>query len=469
MSETKHIAIDFGASSGRVILGTFDGHKVELEEVYRFANTPVEMNGVLYWDFPKLFQEIKNGLKAVSRITTEVESLAIDTWGVDFGYIDQNGHLLLLPKNYRNETKLKYQEAIYNRLSELEFYEETGVLPSSINSYVQLYADLQEQPWLKETVAHVLFMPDLFNYFLTQQTNVNYAIVSTSGLLSTEQKWSTKVLETLGIPQHWFQQTDMTLHTILGPLTPSLAKETGLKDLQVIASAGHDTAASILTVASDVIFISCGTWSVIGIQLESPIISEATYEHRITNEGTSEGYIKCLKNLNALWVLQELQRYWSEQGHLYSYNELVKSAVTCKIDSYIDVEDPIFLKHENMHELIRQHLIETGQRIPDGVGEWTRVVIQSIALNYQRTISAIEKLSGRHYDKVHMVGGGIQNRLLCQLTADFTNKEVITGPIEASAMGNILGQLLTLKRIDKSAVEQVIDTSVELTSYQPNE
>ncbi|MEJ7541521.1 rhamnulokinase [Staphylococcus intermedius] len=466
MSETKHIAIDFGASSGRVILGTFDGHKVLLEEVYRFANTPVEMNGVLYWDFPKLFQEIKNGLKAVSRITTAVESLAIDTWGVDFGYIDQHGHLLLLPKNYRNETKLKYQEAIYDCLSEFEFYEETGVLPSSINSYVQLYADLQEHPWLKETVAHVLFMPDLFNYFLTEQTNVNYAIASTSGLLSTEQKWSTKVLDTLGIPEHWFQQSDMTLHTILGSLTPTLVKETGLKDLQVIASAGHDTAASILTVASDAIFISCGTWSVIGIQLEQPIISKAAYKSCLTNEGTSDGYIKCLKNLNALWVLQ---RYWSEQGHQYSYNELVKSAVTCKIDSYIDVEDPIFLKHENMYELIRQHLIETGQRIPNHVGEWVRVVIQSIALNYQQTISAIEKLSGRHYDRVHMVGGGIQNRLLCQLTADLTNKEVVTGPVEASAMGNILSQLLTLKLIEKSEIQQVINASVELNSYVPNE
>ncbi|PCF85084.1 rhamnulokinase [Staphylococcus delphini] len=466
MSETKHIAIDFGASSGRVILGTFDGHKVELEEVYRFANTPVEMNGVLYWDFPKLFQEIKNGLKAVSRITTEVESLAIDTWGVDFGYIDQNGHLLLLPKNYRNETKLKYQEAIYNRLSELEFYEETGVLPSSINSYVQLYADLQEHPWLKETVAHVLFMPDLFNYFLTQQTNVNYAIASTSGLLSTEQKWSTKVLETLGIPQHWFQQTDMTLHMILGPLTPSLAKETGLKDLQVIASAGHDTAASLISITDDDIFLSCGTWSVIGVQVNKPIGSKESYAANFTNEGTAFGRIKFLKNINALWVLQELQRYWAENGQMYSYSQLVEEAKHSDINSTVDLDDECFLKRANMEEIIDSYLNKNNQDLPKNTGDYVKVTLLSIAKKYSESVSEIEKITDRKFNRIRMVGGGIQNELLCQMTAELTQKNVITGPIEATSLGNVIGQLKVLGFVNEEGIEGIVQNSVELKSYK---
>ncbi|WP_242449754.1 rhamnulokinase [Staphylococcus delphini] len=350
-------------------------------------------------------------MKAVSRITTEVESLAIDTWGVDFGYIDQNGHLLLLPKNYRNETKLKYQEAIYNRLSELEFYEETGVLPSSINSYVQLYADLQEHPWLKETVAHVLFMPDLFNYFLTQQTNVNYAIASTSGLLSTEQKWSTKVLETLGIPQHWFQQTDMTLHTILGPLTPSLVKETGLKDLQVIASAGHDTAASLISITENNIFLSCGTWSVIGVQVNKPIVSKESYAAKFTNEGTAFGRIKFLKNINALWVLQELQRYWAENGQMYSYSQLVEEAKHSDINSTVDLDDECFLKRGNMEEIIDSYLNKNNQDLPKNTGDYVKVTLLSIAKKYSESVSEIEKITDRKFNRIRMVGGGIQNEL----------------------------------------------------------
>ncbi|ARJ51976.1 rhamnulokinase [Staphylococcus lutrae] len=469
MEVTKHIAIDFGASSGRVILGHFDGQKIQLEEIYRFANTPVEMNGVLYWDFPKLFQEIKNGLKAVSRVTTNVESLAIDTWGVDYGYIDAQGRLLLLPKNYRNEEKLKYQEALYEALPELEFYKYTGIVPSSINSYVQLYADIQAHPWLKDVVAHVLFMPDLFNYFLTQQININYSIASTSGLLSTSKKWSDTLFEKLGIPKQWFDQSELTLNKVLGHLTPSLIKETGLSELKVIASTGHDTAASILTVSPNAIFISCGTWSVIGIQRDEPIINEVAYQMGLTNEGTYDGQIKCLKNLNALWILQELQRYWSEQGHAYSFSELVKSAEMAHIDSFIDVEDAAFLKQENMYELIQQHLKATGQTLPETVGEWVRIVIQSIAMQYQRTILTIERLSGQSYDTVHMVGGGIQNALLCQLTAKYTGKKVVTGPIEASAMGNVLGQLCTLGLIKKTDIQQVVAASVQLKNYRPNE
>lgn len=466
MSETKHIAIDFGASSGRVILGTFDGRKVELEEVYRFANTPVEMNGVLYWDFPKLFQEIKNGLKAVSRMTTTVESLAIDTWGVDFGYIDAHGHLLLLPKNYRNETKLKYQSDIYKRLSEFELYEETGVLPSSINSYVQLYADLQEHPWLKETVAHVLFMPDLFNYFLTQQRNINYAIASTSGLLSTAQQWSTKVLDTLGIPQHWFRQCDMTLHTILGPLTPDLAEETGLTDLKVIASAGHDTAASLLTITDKDIFLSCGTWSVIGVQVDKPILVKESYLANFTNEGTAFGKIKYLKNINALWVLQELQRCWAENGKMYSYSQLIEEAKQSEINSTVDLDDECFLKRGNMEEIINSYLNRHNQVIPTKEGDYVKVTLLSIAKKYAESVSEIEKVTGQKCNRIRMVGGGIQNELLCQLTANLTQKNVITGPIEATSLGNIISQLKVLGFLKEERIEEIIQNSVELKSYK---
>ncbi|MDT0655985.1 rhamnulokinase [Staphylococcus chromogenes] len=464
MNTTYHLSVDLGASSGRTILGEFDGKKIELEEIYRFANSPVKLNGVLYWDFHKLFKEIVYSFKVVNSRNIDVTSIAIDTWGVDFGYIDHQGHLILMPKNYRNESKLKYENEMYEKLSKFDFYQETGVYPSSINSVLQLYADLREFPWLKDVVDKVLFMPDLFNFFLTGKASTNYSIASTSSLLSANKTWSNKIFDALDLPKSWFSQ-DLNYGEILGDLSQEIEKDTGLVNVKVISGASHDTAASVLTVNKSDLFLSCGTWSVLGAQIDEPIVHDKAFKSTISNEGTTFGDIKLLKNINGLWILQELQRLWAEEGTMYSYEHLIAKARASTINSVIDLDDEIFFKHGNMRELIKDYLKMTNQPLPVNEGDYVRIALVSLSKKYNEAIIELESLTGKTFDKVRMVGGGIQNELLCELTASASGKQIVTGPIEASSLGNVLSQLIILKLIDFNEVEDIVKKSTELKVY----
>jgi rhamnulokinase len=464
MNKTNHIAFDLGASSGRMILGEYYNKSLNLKEVYRFVNTPVEMNGILYWDFPKLYQEIKNGMKILAKENVQVDSLSVDTWGVDFAYLDKNGDLLLLPRNYRNEEKKKYENEIYKKISRKELFEETGVYPTTINSIVQIYADLQRYPWLKEVAQTILFMPDLFNYFLSKERVTNYSIASTSALLSKNQKWSKKIIETLNFPEKWFNQEIVNI-SILGEITSSEIQHECYEHTKVISGAAHDTAASILTVQNNAVFLSCGTWSIMGIKISDPIINDKAYELELTNEGTVDGYIKLLKNINGLWILQELQRYWAENGSMYSYEELTTKAQASTFNEMIDVEKAKFVNKCNMYQTIRDDFIERGLTPPEKVGDFVRVVINSLAEKYNEVICKLEELTQQQFEIIHMVGGGIQNELLCEFTAKKTKRSIITGPVEASAFGNVLSQLIALKLIESSEINSIISNSIELKYF----
>lgn len=464
MNKTYHLAFDIGASSGRMVLGEYKDKTLNLKEIYRFANTPVEMNGILYWDFPKLYQEIKNGMKVLAKENIQITSLSVDTWGVDFGYLDVNGDLLLLPRNYRNEEKNKYETEIYKKISKKELFEEAGVYPTTVSSILQIYADLQRYPWLKEAVQTILFMPDLFNYFLSKEKGTNYSIASTSGLLNKNKKWSKKIIETLNFPENWFNQ-EIAEISVLGEVASSEIVHECYKNTKVISSAGHDTAASILTISDNTVFLSCGTWSIMGIKIPEPNISDKAYELELTNEGTVDGKIKLLKNINGLWILQELQRYWAENGVMYSYKDLSKKAKVSTFNETIDVEKSKFVNKCNMYHAIKNDFIERGLTPPEKVGDFVRVVVNSLAEKYNEVIHKLESLTQQQFEAIHMVGGGIQNDLLCEFTARKTKRNIYTGPIEASAFGNVLSQLIALKLIEYSEIKDVISNSVELKHF----
>lgn len=464
MNKSNHIAFDLGASSGRLILGEFQDKVINLKEIYRFANTPVEMNGILYWDFPKLYQEMKNGMKILANESIHIDSLSVDTWGVDYGYLDQNGDLLMLPRNYRNEQKKKYESEIYQYISKRELFEETGVYPTLINSIVQIYADLKRYPWLREAAVTVLFMPDLFNYFLSKEKVTNYSIASTSSLLNKNHEWSKKVINTLDFPEHWFDQKIENIK-ILGEIKCSEINKEVYKNTKVIASAGHDTASSLLTTSENAVFLSCGTWSIIGLKIREPITSEKAFELELTNEGTVDGKTKLLKNINGLWILQELQRYWAENGAMYSHEKLTEKAKQSSYNEIIDVDNEKFINKCNMYDAIKWDFIERSIEPPVSVGDFVRVVINSLAEKYKDVINNLETLIQQQITSIHMIGGGIQNELLCEFTAQKTKRKIVTGPIEASAFGNILSQLVALNLIEHTDISDIISNSVDMQRF----
>ncbi len=464
MKKTYHIAIDLGASSGRLMLGCFQNKKIEIEEVYRFANIPVQLKGVLYWDFPKLFKEIMYGLKLLSQRNLPIESLSIDTWGVDFGYLDHHGQLITLPKNYRNPSKLDYEKELYQKIPKEEFFKETGVLPTSLNSILQIYEDINKNPWLIDAVDTVLFMPDLFNYFFTGMKYTNYSIASTSGLLDLNHKFSTKILGELGIPRRWFTN-DVIYCKAIGELTEEVKALTNLDNIKVIAGASHDTAASLMTVNEEDAFLSCGTWSILGVVVSDPIVNEEVYESQFTNEGTMNGKTKLLKNINALWILQELQRNWSEQGNMYSFSQLTQMAYESEFNEIIDIDDGTFVQSGDMEKAIIEYLKQRNLALPKTKGDFVRIVLESISEKYKNILADLEVQSNIKFSKLHMVGGGIQNELLCQLTAEKTNKTVLAGPIEGSIFGNVLSQLVVLGKITMQDIPEILGNSTQLRVY----
>ncbi len=465
MKKTYHVAIDLGASSGRLMLGSFQDKKLELEEVYRFANVPVQLNGVLYWDFPKLFKEMMYGLKLLSQRNLSIESLAIDTWGVDFGYLDHHGQLIMLPKNYRNPSKIAYEKELYQKISKEDFFRETGVLPTSLNSLLQIYEDIRKNPWLVDAVDTVLFMPDLFNYFFTGMKCTNYSIASTSGLLDLKHKFSNKILEHLGIPRRWFT-TDVIYYGVVGEFTSEVKALTNLDNIKVIAGASHDTAASLMTVNEEDAFLSCGTWSILGVVVNEPIVNKQVYESQFTNEGTMNGNTKLLKNINALWILQELQRNWSEKGNMYSFSQLTHMAYESEFNEIIDIDEGIFVQSGDMEKAIIEYLQKRNRAIPKTKGDFVRTVLESISEKYKNVLEDLEVQSDVNFSKLHMVGGGIQNELLCQLTAQKTNKIVLAGPIEGSAFGNVLSQLVVLDQITVQDIPEILRNSTQLKVYK---
>ena len=471
----KMLAIDLGASNGRAILGILEDKKLTLQEVHRFSNDPVMVNGNLYWDILRLFHEIKQGVLNCVRLGhRDIHSIAVDTWGVDFGLLDGKGNLLGNPYHYRDKRTGGMMEKLQELISKEELYNTTGIEFMWFNTILQLYSMKRENSTLLNEAKTLLLTPDLLNYFLSGVKTSEYSIASTTQLLDAYAKcWSDKIIDKLDIPRGIF--TDIIPSgTIIGELTEELSKELGIQNLKVIAVAGHDTQSAIAAVPTedeDFAYISCGTWSLMGFESNQPIINEKSMNLSVTNEGGVGGKITVLKNIMGLWLIQECKRHWDNEGQGCTFAELDEKVIHAKpFISFVDPDDISFIAPGNMPERIREYCRKTGQPVPETKGEVVRCITQSLALKYRMTLEKLEDLLGRKLPVIHMVGGGIKDKLLCRFTAEATGRSVIAGPIEASSIGNILVQAMALGNVkDLKEIRSIVKASFPIVTYTPTE
>lgn len=469
----KVLAFDYGASSGRAMLGTFDGNSITLKEIHRFSNDPVTVNGTMYWDILRLFHEMKQGL-IKANLETDIESIGVDTWGVDFGLLDKAGNLLENPVHYRDARTQGTLEKSTEKISNEDLYNITGNQLMEINTAFQLLSLAENRKDLLERADTLLLMPDLFNYLLTGVKASEYSIASTTQLLDAKEgNWSLKVREALSIPGKLFAPI-IPSATRLGTLTDVVCEELNIKKCEVVAVAGHDTQCALAAVPSledDFIFISCGTWSLFGTELDTPLINEKTAAYNITNEGGYGGKASFLKNLTGLWLIQESRRQWMREGKEYGFGELEQMASDAKpLQCFIDTDAPEFAAAGNIPKRIKEYCERTGQKAPESIGEVVRCINESLAMKYRMTMEEIISCTGKTYDKIYMVGGGIQSKLLCQLTADACGKKVTAGPAEATVFGNIALQLIALGELkDLKEARKVTLNSPDISNYEPKE
>ncbi|WP_058302481.1 rhamnulokinase [Gorillibacterium timonense] len=466
------VAVDLGASSGRVILGTYDGQTLVTEEIHRFANEPVRLGFDLVWNVLGLFAEIKRGIKLACRKHGQPVSLSIDTWGVDYGYLDKGGRLLYPPHHYRDERMSKHRSRLEGLLPPQEQFRLTGNQPDSINTVYQLFADGQENTALASATDKILMMPDLFLYLLSGRAVAERTILSTSGLIDpVTGEPASLVFESLGLNPMLMAER-VQAGTVIGTLLPELQEELGCGPMRIIAGASHDTASAVAAIPyadkSGSAFLSSGTWSLIGVETPEPVRTEEGYRLGFTNEGCFGGGNRLLKNTTGLWLLQESQRCWAETGQKHSFAELMELAASAEPSrAILDPNDPVFRAPGDMPVRIERYCRERGHAAPASKGELVRLVLDSLACSYAQTIKELERVVGRGIHTIHMVGGGIQNRLLCQLTADATGMEVVAGPVEASAIGNLLVQLMAMGELESSRAADIVAASEPIVVYRP--
>lgn len=473
MIKRQVLAVDFGASSGRVMLVIYNGEQIKIQEIHRFSNDPVFLGDTMYWDFLRLFFEIKQGLIKAKAYGT-IDSIGVDTWGVDFGLLDEDGHLLENPVHYRDQRTVGMPEAAFEKISQKEFYQITGNQLMEINTVFQLLALARKRPKLLKDAKTLLFMPDLFHYYLSGTAKNEYSIASTSQLLDAKEKvWSKEIFFALELPENIMQEI-IPAGTRLGVIRPELQIELGIGPIEVIAAAGHDTQSALVAVPArekDFVFISCGTWSLVGTELDAPIINKLAEQYNITNEGSYDGKIAFLKNIIGLWLIQESRRQWIREGKEYSFGHLEQMAFhAAPFASLIDPDAPEFVPSGNIPERIREFCRRTGQSIPESEGSLVRCINESLALKYRSAFEEIKSCTGKSYQAIYMVGGGTQSSLLCQMTANACACPVIAGPVEATVYGNAAIQLLTAGAIkNREEVRTLIAASEKIVRYEPQD
>lgn len=456
-----YLAIDFGGGSGRVIAGSIDKGILKLEEICRFSNRQIRMGNYMYWDFLSLFEDMKRGLQQAVIQGYSIKSIGIDTWGVDFGLIDKDGNLLGNPVCYRDSRTDGLPEELFDDAALSAHYAETGIQVMSINSLFQLYSLKKKEDVLLQVADRLLFMPDLFSYFLTGVANNEYCIASTSELLDARTRtWNHALIKKLDLPERIFGEIVMP-GTVRGKLKPEILEEIGLKeDVAVVAVGSHDTASAVFAVpgtGKHRAFLSSGTWSLLGVELEEPILSEEARLAGFTNEGGVEGKIRFLQNITGLWMLQRLIGQWLKQGEETDFEFLITAAERADISSTIDVDDKVFRNPVDMEAAIADYCRKHGCQIPVSQGEYVRCILQSLAQRYKRGIEQLNKLLSVPVEELHIVGGGCRNRLLNRLTAEALGIPVYAGPVEATAIGNILVQALAAGEIqNRDEIKEIV-------------
>lgn len=465
------LAFDFGASSGRAILGTLENGKITLKEIHRFSNDPVTVNGTFYWDVLRLFHEIKQGLLKAKR-EGGFDSIGIDTWGVDFGLLDKNGILLENPVHYRDKRNSGMADEAAKLISKQEMYGLTGIQFMDFNTAFQLLSIKMNRPELLERAESLLFMPDLFAYFLTGNKVSEYSIATTSQLIDINtREWSGTMLEKLGLPRRIFERI-VPAGSVTGYLSDDICEELRLDKVPVTAVCGHDTQSAITAVPSeekDFAFISSGTWSLFGTETDAPIVNERSYAFNVTNEGGYGYSTAFLKNICGLWLIQESRRQWMREGKEFSYAELEKAALGEKpFACFIDPDSPEFGIPGDLPTRIADYCRRTGQYVPETVGETVRCIYESLAMKYRAVFEGIEECTGKKYGHINVVGGGTKDTLLCGMTAESCGVPVFAGPIEATVMGNVAIQFIGCGEIaDVAEARKIIAGSESLKKYVP--
>jgi rhamnulokinase len=472
MTAENYLAFDLGAESGRAIIGRLEGERLSLEEVHRFPNGPVRLHGHLHWDVLHMWSEILHGLRLAVRSVGGLSSLGVDTWGVDFGLLDAAGELVGNPYHYRDSRTDGMMEAAFERVPRAEIYRQTGIQFMQLNSLYQLLAMRLENAPALDCAAALLTMPDLFNFWLTGRMAAEFTNVTTTQCYNpTTSDWAWELLDSLEIPRRLFQPI-LQPASILAGVRPDVAAETGSGELPVVAVGSHDTASAVAAVPAEsrrIVFISSGTWSLLGSEIPHPVISQQSLDFNFTNEGGIGGTFRFLKNISGLWLVQECRRAWAAAGQEYSYAELTRLAAEAPtFHSLVDPNAPEFLQPGEMPERIGRYCLKRGQPAPTGVGQFVRCALESLALAYRKAIGQMEQALGYSLEAVHIVGGGSQNRLLNQFTADATGKPVIAGPVEATAIGNLLVQAMAMNRVSSLAeARQLVCRSFPLEVFEP--
>ncbi len=470
----KMLAIDLGASSGRGIVGSFDGNKLYLKENHRFPNEPVLMNGTFRWDIMRIFHEIKLALgKCATSDDRDIASVGIDTWGVDVGFIDKAGQLMQNPYNYRDLRTAGILERAFKIVPKDEIYRTTGNQFMNFNTLFQLLAEKESaHPWVLENADKMLFTPDLLNYFLTGIAKSEYTIASTSQMLDAKSRnWDYELIKKFGIPTNILQDIVMP-GNVLGDLLPAITDEIGELRAKVINVTAHDTASAVVSVPADhdnFVYISSGTWSLMGCEANEPVINDITASYNFTNEGGYGKTIRLLKNIMGLWLEQESKRQWEREGEKTTYDELSNMAMASEpLKCFIDPDAPEFAPPGDEPSRIREFCRRTGQSVPETKGEIIRCIFDSLAMTYRRVVESIEEISGKKVPYINIVGGGTKEAPLCQLAANASGRPVYAGPVEATAIGNILVQAMALGEIkDIHEARQVVKNSFEVKRYEP--
>ena len=470
-----YIAVDLGAESGRVMLGSITDGRLGLEEVCRFANGPVDVQGSLRWDFERLLSEIKTGIgQAARHADGRVLGIGVDSWGVDFGLIGGDGALLEAPYHYRDSRTNGMMEKAFELLPKRQVYEHTGIQFMQLNSLYQLLAMRLADAETLAKAKKLIFMADLISYFLCGRAFAEYTLASTSQMMDMKTgQWSRPIFEAMSLPLQIMPEIVMP-GTIVGPFADEVADEIGCGKIPVIAIGSHDTASAVLGVpgrGDKWAYLSSGTWSLMGVELPQAVVDDKSFEYEFTNEGGVENTIRLLKNIMGLWLVQECKRQWQRDGDDLSYGQITQMASDAEpFFGHIDCDCSDFLAPGDMPARINKHLSDTGQKPTNDKGQMVRLVLESLALKYRSVLTAIEGVTGRTADVLHIVGGGIKNELLCQFTADATGKKVVTGPIEATASGNILMQAKATGQVRSlDEARQIIRDSFELKDYEPQD
>ena len=472
MKKLKMLAIDLGASSGRGIVGSFDGSKLTLRENHRFSNDPVFVNGRFTWDILRIFFEIKNSITKTVIDGDNISTMGIDTWGVDYALIDKNGRMMANPTHYRDTRTVNITDYVKNFVSPEEIYKVTGIQAADFNTLNQLAAEKRDDADLIERADKMLFIPDLLNYFLTGKMATEYTIASTGMLLDAHKRdFAFELTDKLGIKRSLFAPLVQPCNN-LGALLPQINDEVGKNNIKVVNVASHDTASAVIAVPAqnkDFIYISSGTWSLMGAELPEPLINDGTRAANLTNEGGAMDTIRFLKNIMGLWIIQESRRQWKREGYDYSFAQMeawAKEAVP--FQSLINPDHPSFNTPGNMPEKIREFCRQTGQHVPETVGEVVRCIYESLALKYRYTVESIDRLMNKKTAMINVVGGGTKDKFLSQMTADACNVPVCAGPEEATAIGNLMMQAIAAGAIkDLGEAREVVANSFELKHYEP--